>query len=711
VRGATSPESDLGRERSVSDEVGVAATLLEVARTVATELKPHTMLRRLASLALEASGAERAAIFLLDTGMRLVPAVSVSRSRDSGLGKLFLETEPIDVGSHPDRLAAWRDARAFAIDDAGIWGLMPKAWKRLGTKSVAVSPLRVGSESIGLIAVDYASRPHRFTSTDMQILDAIGLSAGIAVRNARFVDELSRRTELQRRLLECTASFRGAAPVQGLSDAIGNGLTKLLEARWVGLFTDANGDRLTLESSWGAAREDRVLHMAGLKLIADHVDVSDSRIGPTVVSDVESKGFVGDLLLVPLAGRPYQAFGVVHRRESFTPEEIEIAEAFAAQAEIAMDEAALRDELSVRASVIEALHWLSKAILGRTDLRAALLKLNKGVLAEMGLECRSVTFSDPTLCADLDVAEPSREEELLLKSWRRLGAFDLGDLNAHGELCVPVRMSGRIAGVLRLKTSRSRPADGQFIQSLADGIGDIAFKAKLRRRAERRTAEVSVARERDRIGRDLHDTLGQLFYGLCLKSQRCLTLDLDEPRARQILIREMEEIGRLSSEGIRDVRAAVYSLAFLQVRAQGFVRALHELSEEFIRSAGIPAQIRVRGSQDSRLPADVESALYRVAHEALVNVDRHARATGVMVELNTQRDFVELIVRDDGVGLDQRQVSHWRSAAHFGVRMMMRSIHELGGTLRVEPAAPRGLMIVARLPLRSTTLRGRGRLA
>jgi signal transduction histidine kinase len=143
----------------------------------------------------------------------------------------------------------------------------------------------------------------------------------------------------------------------------------------------------------------------------------------------------------------------------------------------------------------------------------------------------------------------------------------------------------------------------------------------------------------------------------------------------------------------------VYALSFLHVKASGLVPSLRALARQFTATWDVPAELRVEGRIPA-LPDEVESALYRVAHEALVNVERHARATGVLLALRGLPDAVELCIRDDGVGLDQRQAADWRSAAHFGMRSMARAVEQAGGRFDAGPGRPRGLTIRARVPMR-----------
>lgn len=165
------------------------------------------------------------------------------------------------------------------------------------------------------------------------------------------------------------------------------------------------------------------------------------------------------------------------------------------------------------------------------------------------------------------------------------------------------------------------------------------------------------------------------------------------------MLQRIGNLRGLAARGVSEVRSAVYSLSSLHVRSSGLLPSLRALANEFSHSTGVSAEVRIDGSLPS-LSDEVESGVYRMVHEALVNVDRHARATGVVITLNPTGRQLEISIRDDGVGLDQRQGAHWRSAAHFGMRMMAKAIEECGGEFSASPHNPRGLLIRAAVPVR-----------
>src|SRR5688500_5388285 len=106
----------------------------------------------------------------------------------------------------------------------------------------------------------------------------------------------------------------------------------------------------------------------------------------------------------------------------------------------------------------------------------------------------------------------------------------------------------------------------------------------------------------------------------------------------------------------------------------------------------MPVRFVVRGTV-VHMGASKEDALFRVAHEALVNIERHARASLATVQLTYGDDALSLSLRDDGVGLGHRDP--FGRSGHFGIRAMQRRLEDAGGELRVTNAAPRGVLVEA----------------
>lgn len=377
----------------------------------------------------------------------------------------------------------------------------------------------------------------------------------------------------------------------------------------------------------------------------------------------------------------------------FPVQQVKLLEAIASAAGTALRSAMLVEQLQARVRLTQALQRVSDAVLGTSDLKAALATINREVCAGIGTECVRLSFADRALADLLRVPKATREERALIDRWRKTSNSEPeweGD-----EGLFPVPMGRRPAGVLSVRAPHGLdPSALQLVHAVAGGLGEVALKAKLRRTSDRRAQELAVAADRERIARDLHDTVGQTLYAIGLKIEDALA-EIGDPQlsSRLRIVRDS------AAQGVSDVRSAVYALSFLHVRERGLAASLRALTRRFALATGVSALCRIPGRLPS-LDEDVASGLYRVAHEALVNVERHARATGVVLSVGVRDDSVELIIRDDGVGLSRREGTSWQSSAHFGLRSMARSMEEVGGRFEVARARPRGLVLRARVPVR-----------
>jgi signal transduction histidine kinase len=665
-------------------------------------------LNRLAFLAMRATGADRCAIFVRDPQARdrLLPAAGASRLGDlEAQWRAFRQMEPIEVRADPQRLSLWESARAATFDDAMSASVIPESWKRVwGSKSLALASLRSGGEIYGVLAVDYVEAVHAFTDGEVSLLEAIAGAAGVALRAAQLVEQLQRAVSIERRLTECTAALLSGRTLQDVLDLVADRFVSLLPETSCSIELLSPDQTSFKPVAWrgvpprvtevriGDLPAAEVAQIRGLweRDPRFPVLIPDVAIFPAWEDVIPAE--IGTGMLVPLAdrGRVIGFIAAGRKQDPFTEDEVRLATSFAEQAALAVAQARLAEAVQARLRVIEALHRLSDVIVRTSDFKAVLAALNKEIGAPVGVECLRVSFGDPDLARLVRMPPASGQEVEMIKAWgrRRENPVVAGD-----QLVAPVPMEGRTAGILCVRADEPLdPIVIELVKAIAAALGEVAYKAKLRRTVERRSHELAVAAERERIARDLHDTVGQTLYGIGLKLQDAIC-EVDDPG----LAAKLSEVRALAARGVADVRSAVYALSFLHVRARGFVPSLRALCRQFTRATGINAELRERGRIPD-LSEDIEGALYRLAHEALINVDRHARATGVVMTLGMRDGWVELAVRDDGVGLEQRQVADWQSAAHFGMRMMAKAIEEVGGRFHVSPARPRGLAIRGIVP-------------
>jgi signal transduction histidine kinase len=260
---------------------------------------------------------------------------------------------------------------------------------------------------------------------------------------------------------------------------------------------------------------------------------------------------------------------------------------------------------------------------------------------------------------------------------------------------VPVARGSRLLGVLRVRlTGRVlEPADEDLLLAIGSACAEVIHKAGLRRELAESEHRLAIADERERVARDLHDSVGQLITGLGMQLTRYAAQTPDAQWRERL-----EELVELTVQGSRQIGEAVHSLLFFQVRRRGLVRSLRELAQTFQATSGITTSFHVKGRAFTLAPAK-DDALFRVAHEALTNVHRHSGAPSVSIVLSYDGDEVCLTVRDQGAGLGKRDPFK-QQHGHFGLLGIQQRIEDTGGELLVANAYPRGVLVEARVRLR-----------
>jgi NarL family two-component system sensor histidine kinase LiaS len=202
-------------------------------------------------------------------------------------------------------------------------------------------------------------------------------------------------------------------------------------------------------------------------------------------------------------------------------------------------------------------------------------------------------------------------------------------------------------------------------------------------------AELAVVDERNRLARDLHDSVKQHVFAGALLVRAGRTLLRQDPDLASQHLAEAEALADQTQHELITLIAALRPAALAD---RGLVAVLRDEAEAWSRRNDIPAQMRVRGERAT--PYESEDALVRVAQEALANVARHSQARAVEVELAWDDDSVSLSVCDDGVGFDPA-IADGRGV---GLASMRERVVALAGTLTIA-SAPGATRVTARLPL------------
>ena len=223
-------------------------------------------------------------------------------------------------------------------------------------------------------------------------------------------------------------------------------------------------------------------------------------------------------------------------------------------------------------------------------------------------------------------------------------------LGLRSLLAVPLIAKGRTLGVAIVAAIRAQYRFTRAQARLVEAIADTAALAVENARLYASSRELATAEERNRLAREIHDTLAQGLTAVTLQLEVADTL-LDEPQ-RQDEAREKVRRGlELTRANLEEARRSVMDLRAAPLQDQTLPEALDLLLNELAREHRIEGSFRVHGVE-GRLPSHLEAGFYRIVQELLSNIGKHARATQVDMTLRRWNGALILAITDDGVGFD-----------------------------------------------------------
>ena len=258
-------------------------------------------------------------------------------------------------------------------------------------------------------------------------------------------------------------------------------------------------------------------------------------------------------------------------------------------------------------------------------------------------------------------------------------------------LGVPIRVRDQVFGNLYLTDKRSDEVFSDVDEELLIGLASAAGVAIENARLHARVAELVVLDDRERIARDLHDSVIQRLFAAGLSLQATTRLvDADPQKA----VARIESAVHDLDDTVRHIRTAIFGLESTRSLSGGLRQELLSVTHDAARGLGFEPRVLFDGAVDSLVPDEIAEHLLLVLREALANIAKHARATRVQVEVSAFDD-VELRVTDDGVGLPPPA----ERTSGNGLRNLEARAKRLGGTFDLGAGAERGAVLVWRVPL------------
>jgi signal transduction histidine kinase len=203
--------------------------------------------------------------------------------------------------------------------------------------------------------------------------------------------------------------------------------------------------------------------------------------------------------------------------------------------------------------------------------------------------------------------------------------------------------------------------------------------------------ELAIARERNRMARELHDSVAQTLYGLTLQAEAASRkLSAGQTDDATNYLREMRDSAQ---QTLQETRLLIFDLRPPILQNEGLVTALRARLESVESRSGFKTQINLQ--EVGELPGGIESGLYGIANEILNNVLKHAHATVIKVSLEKEAGNIVLEIGDNGVGFD---LASAEAHGGLGLKNMKERAEQIGGVLQINSHAGKGTQVTVEVP-------------
>jgi len=258
-------------------------------------------------------------------------------------------------------------------------------------------------------------------------------------------------------------------------------------------------------------------------------------------------------------------------------------------------------------------------------------------------------------------------------------------------LGVPIVSKGAVIGAFYLSDKHGASEFTADDQSTIEMLAAHAAVAIENARLYERSRELSVVEERNRLARELHDSVTQVLFAVSLKAETASSLaETDPGRAKQ----EIDIVNRLARDAAREMRSLIFELRPAELEGEGFVATLEKHVDVLKRVYQREITFRDDGYQP--LPPESEAKLFRIAQEALNNAIKHSDASTITVTSTVSAGLAKIVVSDDGKGFDPSAVD--LRARRLGLTSMEERSEELGGSLTID-SSPSGTRVTVEVPL------------
>jgi GAF domain-containing protein/two-component sensor histidine kinase len=601
-------------------------------------------------------------------------------------------------------------------------------------------PVMQGNEVYGVISLNTTER--LLTTEDRDTLRAVASQIGIAMANARLITRERERATRMAALNDMSRTMSAVLDIDEVLHVIQRETPRLFpsqslvvaywddERRWFHEESRNEGVKhLPLaEVMRERALTRQVVESGELFVTRDYEGEMGGRGLPLRTFPYVSlpTGWIG----VPLRAKN-QTIGVIAAfatRENLTENNVRVLELVARHAAIAIENARLLERERKRAERLTALNEISRTISAMLDLDPLLHAIARESVRLLDLRAPLVGYRTATgdwiTAAGVAAVVSRRDAEtgvgplasivmqtrapLVVADYETAcgehGAVLAAPLDAclpSGWMGVPMLIGEQPVGVMAgfVSPEQATAENAQLLSIMANQAAIAIENARLYHDAQ----ELGVVEERNRLAREIHDTIAQGLTATTYQLELADTFLAMEPpnmeRAKEKLRRSLE----LTRANLDEARRSVMDLRAAHLQGVTLQEAFERLAATWTLDAGVALTINAVDAFPV-LPSPVSAGLYRIGQEALSNIAKHARATQVAMELEVEEHTVVLTIRDDGMGFDPEIVATQRTArgasGGFGLIGIRERAQLMGGTSDIRSDVGAGTRIVVRVPIK-----------
>jgi signal transduction histidine kinase/PAS domain-containing protein len=627
---------------------------------------------------------------------------------------------------------------AYVVEDIWQMRFVPPVLaelKNMGQHSFIQAPLTVQGELIGCLSLS-AEDPNVFVPEHIGIVQEIAAPVAIAISNARLrIAENSARIQAET-LRQVAADLNASLDLEQLLGNILDQLVQVIDYDSATVYMEQD-DSLMIVAQRGLpesilpeiqqavaqfANVDRVYKLGEPYIVAD------------TLKDPDWVGTRGSEYIRCWMGIPLHAkgktIGLLSLDKSvakfYTEQNAVLTVAFANQAAVAIENARLYKEARQYAKDLEyrvdqrtrdlsmlyrvtavASKYLDLNLIMKESLQATLETLGYAGgaihLLEEGLFKLHIQQNVPPqfLPAVSEFMTSFWLPEQILSQPKPTVLTDLASIPAFDFLHLPagvfnyagtaMRAKGEVMGILsvvHLGAKQFSLEDLDLLASVADHMGVAVENGRLRQK----TQQMAVLEERERLARELHDSVTQSLYSLTLFAEAAQDLAQGAPGEK--LHEYLNDISVIARQGLKEMRLMLYELRSGALMEEGLVKALHYRLETVETRSGMEASIEA--PPDLEIPPELGHPLYRVAQEALNNILKHAKATAVFIRLSKENNTILMSIQDNGHGFTPPNSGQ---DSGLGLKNMKNRIEEVGGAFHISFPPGSGTRIEVAIPL------------